>query len=449
MKKLTKYLSLILAVILSLTSLSGAVAEEIGDQITFAYYVNDGLLCQLGVEGESTRPATKIVAQLDQATVYYWMAPAEGETAGRLYVDSFLSSNSEPTLISDQVYGEPVYVQKDSKIYFLDASDSRLLKAVQVAPYQFNIAAGDVATLPFADTTLSDSLEGLHVEREIAAGLYVNRIFDPATGTLVSSTLDPEAEYHLFGTFETQQKDGSGLQLRAEASETWRLLSDKLADCQAAYGRDLYYGVYDETTGQTTVYSYNVDTMQIAALAVVPAMVERMVAYGNVVAMLSDTGVLRLVDKTTGVVTERGDYSQVTLPNDTAAVTQFDLSLAGNYVLVYGLRADNGLSEVLEMVELPAVKTMSSYLLPALFGSMTLGLFASTSAGNKVVKGGVKGVLPVIVIVSLVSLAARIFKMGSALLGMVGFLILLMLPVAIITSRILWKKGVIKVVDKA
>ena len=103
------------------------------------------------------------------------------------------------------------------------------------------------------------------------------------------------------------------------------------------------------------MYSYNVDTMQIAALAVVPAMVERMVAYGNVVAMLSDTGVLRLVDKTTGVVTERGDYSQVTLPNDTAAVTQFDLSLAGNYVLVYGLRADNGLSEVIEMVELPAV----------------------------------------------------------------------------------------------
>lgn len=99
--------------------------------------------------------------------------------------------------------------------------------------------------------------------------------------------------------------------------------------------------------------------------------------------------------------------------------------------------------------ELPAVKTMSSYLLPALFGSMTLGLFASTSAGNKVVKGGVKGVIPVIVLVSLVSLAARIFKMGSALLGMVGFLILLMLPVAIITSRILWKKGVIKVVDKA
>jgi hypothetical protein len=98
--------------------------------------------------------------------------------------------------------------------------------------------------------------------------------------------------------------------------------------------------------------------------------------------------------------------------------------------------------------QLPAVQIMSSYLLPALFGSMTLGLFASTSAGNKVVKGGIKGVLPVIVLVSLISVAARILKMGSILLGLVGFLILAMLPVAIITSRILWKKGKIQVVDK-
>lgn len=98
--------------------------------------------------------------------------------------------------------------------------------------------------------------------------------------------------------------------------------------------------------------------------------------------------------------------------------------------------------------ELPAVQTMSSYLLPALFGSMTLGLFASTSAGSKVVVGGLKGVVPVLIIVSLVCVAARIFGMGNIMLGMVGFLILAMLPVAIITSRILWKKGKIKVVDK-
>ena len=98
--------------------------------------------------------------------------------------------------------------------------------------------------------------------------------------------------------------------------------------------------------------------------------------------------------------------------------------------------------------ELPAVKTMSNYLLPALFGSMTLGLFASTGAGSKVVKGGIKGVIPVLVIVSLVCIAARIAGLGNIMLGLVGFLILAMLPVGIITSRIMWKKGIIKVVDK-
>lgn len=106
------------------------------------------------------------------------------------------------------------------------------------------------------------------------------------------------------------------------------------------------------------------------------------------------------------------------------------------------------ISFISPVFELPAVKTMSSYLLPALFGSMTLGLFASTSAGTKVVKGGMKGVIPVIVLVSVITLAARLIGQGSIMLGMVGFIILIMLPIAIITSRILWKKGKITVVDK-
>ena len=107
-------------------------------------------------------------------------------------------------------------------------------------------------------------------------------------------------------------------------------------------------------------------------------------------------------------------------------------------------------SVISPIFELPAVKTMSNYLLPALFGSMTLGLFASTSSGSKVVVGGLKGVLPVIILVSLIALANRILNImpGTTLMGMVGFIILVMLPVAIITSRIMWKKGIIKVVDK-
>ena len=70
--------------------------------------------------------------------------------------------------------------------------------------------------------------------------------------------------------------------------------------------------------------------------------------------------------------------------------------------------------------ELPAVKTASGYLLPALFGSMALGLFASSSSGSKVVKGGIKGVLPVLIIMTVLSLAARLAGYGSVLGGLVG-----------------------------
>lgn len=98
------------------------------------------------------------------------------------------------------------------------------------------------------------------------------------------------------------------------------------------------------------------------------------------------------------------------------------------------------------LFELPAVKTASNYLIPALLGSLTLGLFASTNSGKKVVKNGVMGVVPIIIIIAVIALIARISK-GASLFGMVGFLILFMLPVAIISSRIMWKKNIIQVVD--
>ena len=96
--------------------------------------------------------------------------------------------------------------------------------------------------------------------------------------------------------------------------------------------------------------------------------------------------------------------------------------------------------------ELPSVKTASNYLIPALFGSLTLGLFGSTNTGRKVVKNGVMGVLPVIILVTVIALLVRISS-GGSLFGAIGFLILFMLPIAIISSRIMWKKGLIKVVD--
>lgn len=127
------------------------------------------------------------------------------------------------------------------------------------------------------------------------------------------------------------------------------------------------------------------------------------------------------------------------------------IAVAASSIMTVGILTVAALliSFIAPVFELPAVQTMSSYLLPALFGSMTLGLFASTSAGTKVVKGGMKGVIPVIILVSVITLAARLIGMGSIMLGMVGFVILLMLPIAIITSRILWKKGKIQVIDTA
>lgn len=104
-------------------------------------------------------------------------------------------------------------------------------------------------------------------------------------------------------------------------------------------------------------------------------------------------------------------------------------------------------SQISPVFELPAVKTASNYIIPALFGSLTLGLFSSTNSGSKIVKGAVKGVVPVLVIISVLSIFVRVTS-GGSLFGAVGFLIIFMLPVAIITSRIMWKKGMIKVVDK-
>ena len=81
----------------------------------------------------------------------------------------------------------------------------------------------------------------------------------------------------------------------------------------------------------------------------------------------------------------------------------------------------------------------------ALFGSMALGLFASSASGSKVVKGGIKGVLPVLIIMTVLSLAARLAGYGSVLGGLVGIFIIVMLPIGILTSYVLWKKGKIQV----
>ena len=48
----------------------------------------------------------------------------------------------------------------------------------------------------------------------------------------------------------------------------------------------------------------------------------------------------------------------------------------------------------------------------------------------------------------MLSLAARLAGYGSVPGGLVGIFIIVMLPIGVLTSYVLWKKGRIQVVDK-
>ena len=84
------------------------------------------------------------------------------------------------------------------------------------------------------------------------------------------------------------------------------------------------------------------------------------------------------------------------------------------------------------------VSTASNYLLPSLFGCMTLGM---VGRGNG--KTYVKNKLLIVVVPA--ALIAVLTVMGIASTGMAGLLILVMIPVTILCARILWKTGIVKV----
>ena len=83
-------------------------------------------------------------------------------------------------------------------------------------------------------------------------------------------------------------------------------------------------------------------------------------------------------------------------------------------------------------------KTASSYVLPALFGCMTLGIVGRgntrTYVKNKLLAGAIPAVL-----------VAVLTLMGWVTSGMAGYLLIVMIPISIGTARFFWKKGVIKV----
>lgn len=85
------------------------------------------------------------------------------------------------------------------------------------------------------------------------------------------------------------------------------------------------------------------------------------------------------------------------------------------------------------------VATASDYIMPALFGCMALALFGK-GGGKTYVKNRTLSIVVPAIIVSLLAIA------GIATMGMASWLMLVIIPLSILCARILWKKGIIKVV---
>jgi hypothetical protein len=93
------------------------------------------------------------------------------------------------------------------------------------------------------------------------------------------------------------------------------------------------------------------------------------------------------------------------------------------------------------LFQTPFVKSATSYMLPALFGGMFLGILGPEQGAFRI-----KNKL-LIMIVPLIIVSAGAIT-GVLISGLEGVAILLMLPVAIGIARILWKKGIVQVIMK-
>ena len=98
------------------------------------------------------------------------------------------------------------------------------------------------------------------------------------------------------------------------------------------------------------------------------------------------------------------------------------------------------------VLTLPAVKTATQYIMPALFGSMMLGILSSNIGGGIRVTGRLKGAIaPAMIILIIILLEKFVLKTG-VIGSMQGILILLVLPVTYFGTKALFKKGQIKVI---
>jgi hypothetical protein len=94
----------------------------------------------------------------------------------------------------------------------------------------------------------------------------------------------------------------------------------------------------------------------------------------------------------------------------------------------------------------PAVKLASGYIVPALFGSLTMGVFSNQLGGGIRVQGRAKAlILPAFLVAIINVIVIYGIKMPVLLSLYQGFIMIALLPITYFSARWLYNKGQIKV----
>ena len=128
---------------------------------------------------------------------------------------------------------------------------------------------------------------------------------------------------------------------------------------------------------------------------------------------------------------------QSTVEGEAIALIATAVSSAVTIILLFvGMFMLSFLTPVLSK---PAIATASNYLLPSLFGCMSLGLLGSGSGKTKIKNRLLPALIPALLI-------AVLTIMGIASSGIAGILMIIMIPIIIGIARIMYKKGIVAVV---
>ena len=90
----------------------------------------------------------------------------------------------------------------------------------------------------------------------------------------------------------------------------------------------------------------------------------------------------------------------------------------------------------------PVVSTATSYVMPALFGSMATSFFLTKNAGAYVIHGKMKLSLTILV------LMMALFLIFPALIPQQGYVLMCSIPVVILIARLFYKKGIVTVTER-